>query len=459
MENSITRTRPLKKWKLFLYVLPLITGVLFLFHYLPFSLVELVVAALLIIPVAFYMIDKPRLVFYVLIVIIFSNIDVFAPFRIYRYFLVFFLASFMLAWARGKKPVLHDRVYAFIVAAFIVAAFQSIVAAADIGSSLHRMGLFLKAVLVLAITIQFVKDRRDFRNLLFVVALGIALSDFLPFVIKPPTRFASLSMVWSEGVFRYEGFVFEPNTFAMFQIFFIPILLFVFAYFKKRTLVRIVVVAALVASVFTLIMSFSRGGFVSLAFLVVAFIVIERRNKAILLTGLSFVVLGIILAPPVYWERIGSILTFSSNMQQDFAIVSRLQTMGVALKLGMQHLFFGVGIENFLRSSVHYIPYTVVVHNAFLLLFAELGLPGLVTFSALIVYNLVLIGKLMSAPGDDEANLVGRILLVQNLAIVVNSMFIPVSYEMITWFAFLLPSLAYYAYLGESVGRKKSLLL
>ena len=49
---------------------------------------------------------------------------------------------------------------------------------------------------------------------------------------------------------------------------------------------------------------------------------------------------------------------------------------------------------------------------------------------------------------DEETSQLGRIILVQLLAVFVDGLFIPIGYELITWFTMLLPSLAYRAYLG-----------
>jgi len=427
--------------------------------FLPPGIVKLVFLGVVAFPVAFFLLDRPRFLFFMLVFLLFSNLDVFLPFRVYRLVLFVFLNSFVIAVIRGRKVIVHDRVFAFLAVAFLITAVQSLIAAGNLDAAFLDLGRLLKVMVVLAITIQFIRDRKSFRTLVYVVAIGIALSSFLPFVVRPPAQYSTASMVWSQGVFRYEGFVFEPNMLALVQVFFVPVLFFVFYISKKNLIVRFLVIMAIVGSVIVLIMSFSRSGFVSLIFLFLVFLFVERRNKGVLITGLSLVAVGLIMAPPAYWERIGSIFTVTSNVQEDLAIVSRIEAMKVSLILWLRNPILGIGIGNFVRTATFFVPYEIVVHNSFLQVLTELGIMGLIVFLSLFFYNIYLLFALMGTKDDEEASQLGKILLVLYLAVAVDSLFLPLGYELILWFTMLLPSLAYRAYLVGSTGRKKSLLL
>jgi O-antigen ligase len=127
--------------------------------------------------------------------------------------------------------------------------------------------------------------------------------------------------------------------------------------------------------------------------------------------------------------------------------------MKVALKLGFDNPVFGVGISHFLYHAAAYVPYSLDVHNVFLLIFSEVGLPALAVFVAIICYNFRLIGRLMKRKSSPEASQLGRILLVQQVGVIVNTMFIPVAYEVILWITLALPSIAVYAF-REGAGRE-----
>lgn len=438
--------RPLRKGRLLLYLPVACTAVVAGVLLLPSGLVGLALLSILALPLLLLFFDSPRLILYVLLIIIFSNIDIFAPFRIYRAILAFFVVSFAVAVLSGRGIVIHHQIFLALTAAFLIIAFQSISVARDLDSSLMRLNTFLKILLIIALTFQFVRNRQEFKHFLLVIALGILASNFLPFVLHPPTRFASLSLIWSQGVFRYEGLVFEPNTFALFQVFLIPILLFLAVCYRRPPIVRPVFLLAALASVFVMILSFSRGGFVSLSFLFFLLLVVERRNRTVQLVGVAVILLVIVTAPAIYWDRIRSIFDFSSRTSKDHAIVTRLEMMKVAFKIGITHPFLGVGLENFLIRSASFLPYKMVVHNTFLQVLAELGVFALAAMLGIVCYNLRIIAGLVRRRRDPEAAQLGRALLIQHIAVFLNAMLIPMAYDTVLWFMLAIPSMAEYAY-------------
>ncbi|MCX5753199.1 MAG: O-antigen ligase family protein, partial [Candidatus Krumholzibacteria bacterium] len=297
---------------------------------------------------------------------------------------------------------------------------------------------------------QFTRDRKEFRRFLLVLTGGILLSNYLPFIVHPPGRFASLSMLWSQGIVRYEGFVFEPNTFALFQLFIVPVFIFFIGVYRKPRVARPFFAFLILASIGVLALSFSRGGFIGLAFLVVTFIVVERRNKPLFFFGLSLIAAGIVLIPGVYWERIGSVIDFATKRSGDFSIWTRLETMRIALRLGLAHPLLGVGIENYIPNAAYFIPHGLTVHSIFLQMFSELGFVALSLFVGIIVCNFRIIRRMMKNDGDPEVAQIGRALFIQQTAMIASSAFLPVTYEMIVWFMLAMPAIADYAYRSES---------
>ena len=65
------------------------------------------------------------------------------------------------------------------------------------------------------------------------------------------------------------------------------------------------------------------------------------------------------------------------------------------------------------------------------------------------IYSLRVTRGLMNLKGDPEAAQIGRLLLVQQAGVLVNSMFIPVSHHIILWLTMLLPTIAWYAFTGR----------
>jgi hypothetical protein len=423
---------------------------------LPSSLVMLAAMLVLVLPAAFLVVDRPTLVFYLLIIILFSNLDVYAPFRLYRFVLLLTVASFALALANGRRIVSHHPFALALVAAFVILAFQSLSVAREFHVGLQKLSWLCKVLASVLVVAQFTRDRGEFRRFLLVLVAGILLADFLPFVVHPPSKFASLSVLWGQGVVRYEGFVFEPNTFAMYQIFLIPVLVFFTGAYRKLPIARAFFIAAILGSIGVLILSFSRGGFVGLVLILLMLLVLERKNTPIFLLAGGLVVAGAIVLPSVYWARVDSLIQAASTGTSDVAVLTRLETMKIALRLGFQNPLLGVGIDNFLPRAANFMPYRLTVHNAFLQVFSEMGIVALAVFVGIIANNFVIIRRLVTRRDDVEAAQLGRALLVQQTGMLATTMFLPGAYEMTFWFALALPAIGEYAYRrgasGEGAG-------
>jgi O-antigen ligase len=425
-------TIDLRRFVLFVAV-PLVCCVVAAAWFLPAAF-PYALMLLVLLPAIFFCIDRPEILFYLFVLVLFSNLDIYAPFRIYRYVIIFIVAALALA------------------AAFTILAFQSLSVARDLRVATRDLSAFFKVLVAVAIVVQFTGSRRELRRFLLVLAGGMLLADFLPFVVRAPEHYGSLSVLWGQGIVRYEGFVFEPNAFALFQLFLIPVLVFFAAAYRRPRFIRPFFALAALGSVAVLVLSFSRGGFVGLAVLLVTLIIVERRNKPLFLLGVSTVAAGVLLVPGVYWQRIGSVFDFATRRAGDFAIYTRIETMKVALRLGLAHPFLGVGIGNFIPSSAYFIPHGLTVHNSPLQVVSELGLAAFALFVAIVVYNFGIIRRMMRNEEDPEAAQMGRALLVQHVAMLASSIFLPVFYDIIMWLMLALPSIAEHAYLSESAG-------
>lgn len=446
---------PIRLRRLLLIAVPSLVLLGVAFFFLPFSVQKAIAAALIGLPVLLFLFDKPKWIFYILLLIIFSNLDIFAPFRMFRYVLFLFIASFAVAVVGGRKIVVHDRLFVILTAAFFILMFQSITVARDLDASLYTLNDFVKVLVNIAITVQFVRNRIEFRHFIIVVVIGLLLNSFFPFIVRAPSEFRYLSLLWEEGVLRYEGYTLEANRFALYLNFSIPLLLFLIILYRRPRFVRPVLIVSFVATIFVLVLSFSRAGFISLFLLLLLLVFIERRNRLVLTTGLFIIVLGIIIAPAVYWERIASIVQSSSWESEDYAIITRIESMKAAFDMGIRHPLLGVGVHNFMYWVQTYMPLRMIVHNTFLQVFSEMGLIAFSVFIGIIVYNFRIVLGFMRRSEDPEASHLGRLLLIQQIVVLFNSMAIPVAYDRVFWFLMALPSLAKYAYRADAATSKK----
>jgi O-antigen ligase len=455
MVESVDRfERSLNTKRLVFIALLLAASAAVLFVLMPASLRNLVIVGLIGLPAAMYLFDKPKALFYILTFLIFSMIYWYIGFFFFQITYIFAFASWAV-WAIARRRfVVHDGLFVCLFVAFSILLFQSLVAARDLDGSIYRLKTLALLMAFLFLTIQFVVDRREFRTFFFIVAVAVLVNNFLPMLFSPPQVYGDPSVIASQGVFRFEGLLFEPNLLAFLQIFIIPVFLF-FVFFSRRPfVVRPIALLAIMGSVAILGLTFSRGGFLSLVFLFLVLFYLERRNRWVFGFGVALIVAGLLLVPVDYYIRIGSIFNAASEFTEDYPVYSRLQMMKSALQLGIRNPIFGVGLENCIIRSASYATMRLSVHNALLQVFSELGAFALVVFVAIVAYNMRAIRDMLRQ-SDVETVRLGKILLVQQLAVLMNAMFVPAAYHNILWYAFLLPSLACRAYRMPAPNGKK----
>ncbi len=438
--------RPIDTRKLALVVVLFCAILVAAFVLLPTAIVRTILVGCLILPVLLFLFDRPEILFYIFTFLLFSNVDVYAPLPVFRPFTLFLFAALAVAVVRGRKIAVFNTPFLALVVAYLLFSFQSILVARDLGNALDMFEKLAQNFAFLFLTSQFVGDRREFKRLLAVMVAGVAASNLLPFVLPMPAGYGGPSLIGSQGVIRFQGLAFEPNAIAFWQIFFIPIYIFLIRAYRKHTPVPYLITGFLLMSVLVIILSFSRGAFVSFAVLFLLLLYIERRNKAITITGIALVVVAVLLIPPTYVVRVNSILNTLSDPVRDQPAYTRLVTTGVALKLGAENLLTGVGIGNFIHSAAYYTSYPFVVHNALLLVFSELGLLALGTLIAIVLYNMKILRRLMRREDDQEVSLLGRMLVLQHVTVLVNSMFLPSCYDHVFWYTLALPAFASFAY-------------
>ena len=437
--------RPLNKRRLAVLALVLGAGIAASMLVIPANLKKLIILGVIASPAILYLFTRPRVLFYILTFFIFSRIYWYAGFSLFQITYIFAFASWAVYALERRRLVIHDPVFVSLVAAFCILLFTSLVAARDIDSSIYRLKQVIQTMAFLFLTMQFVRSRREFRVFLVVVAAAVVTNNFLPMVIAPPAVYSAPSVIASQGVFRFEGLLFEPNLLAFLQIFVIPIFLFYVFMYRRPVIVRPIAMLAIIGSIAVIVLSFSRGGFLSLAFLLLVLLYLERRNPVLLGLGIVVIVVGLLMVPPSYYIRIGSIFSAISESGDDYPVYTRLKTMKSAIELGIRNPIFGVGLENFKSRSIISSTLNLSVHNAFLQVFTELGVLALGIFTAIIIYNIRIIRGLMKQEDVETARL-GMLLLLQHVALLFNAMFIPVAYFPVLWYALALPSLAHYAY-------------
>lgn len=200
----------------------------------------------------------------------------------------------------------------------------------------------------------------------------------------------------------------------------------------RRPVLRGVLLAILALDVLAVIATFSRGGFLTLTTIVVAYAVrLSRRSPAVLL--LAFLLpLCLPLLPSGYLEQMGTIVQIGSDPTG--SAQERWSDLAAAGRLVQSHPLTGVGVGmNALAMNAERGATWRMVHNVYLQYAVELGLPGLILFVILLARCIRKAGaaRLMAARTAGSRLLfhLAEAVQIALIAFAVAALFHPVGYH------------------------------
>jgi putative inorganic carbon (HCO3(-)) transporter len=295
---------------------------------------------------------------------------------------------------------------------------------------------FIKTVVMFFVIAASVRSGRDVERLVCAYFAGAVIYSAVV-----TTRFQLGSGdAWRLGRLYY----YDANDFATFVVSAMPFGIYLL-HAGRTFAVRVWAAAGLVLLTLGFVWSGSRGGFIALAavgvFVVVRYGAIPMRWR-LSATGLIFVVLAA-AASDQYWQQMGTIT--SAHDYNRTEETGRMQIWGRGIGYMMSNPVFGVGPGNFQAAEGRLSPQAVrqqygigvrwnAAHNSFVQAGAELGLPGLILFTGVILSafaSLRRAGGLVQAgyqPGHDNVPLTPA-LTGSLLGFVVGAFFLSLAYS------------------------------
>src|SRR2546428_7949047 len=176
----------------------------------------------------------------------------------------------------------------------------------------------------------------------------------------------------------------NPNDLALMLNLILPLSVALFL-IARRTLVRTVLLVVIALDVIAVVVTFSRGGFLTLATIIVMYLWKLRKRLA---GGWAWSVLVVALAclpllPSGYFDRLSTITNIESDSTG--SAQERWRAKLAAANLVVQNPIVGVGVGmNTLALNEERGHYSVPVHNVYLVYAVELGILGLVLFLMLL---------------------------------------------------------------------------
>lgn len=247
---------------------------------------------------------------------------------------------------------------------------------------------------------------------------------------------------------RMAGSIGETNRFAQTMLMLVP--LGIFRVIDERSLLLRVLAGLMTVSItLGVVLSFSRGGAVGLAALLLALFLL-RTVKAHHVLAIVAVLAIILVAFPHYGNRLTSLAAAGGFGEPgtaavvDNSLLSRAtETLAAALVI-VDHPVIGVGPDMF---PIHYEEYANVVgilirndaareaHNLYLGIGAELGIPGLVVFLliAVVTVRALLRARRMSIDRRPDLERLATPFLLALMTYYVTGMFLHLSFGRFYW--------------------------
>lgn len=294
-----------------------------------------------------------------------------------------------LAIAAGRERALVVRPLTLLMIALGVWVGVTTLTALEPSLAQERFVLLAKILLISVLTTGLVTDHKRFRALFLTISFSLGFLG-LKYALYGLAR-GGVRLVQGPG-----GFMVDNNAFALALNMGIAMLAGV-ALTEERRWVRWAAVGLAGACALAVIFTFSRGGLLALAVLLVLLVV--RSGRPLLLLVL---LAGLLILTPVYvsdsfqasyLDRASSI----SEYQEDDSSMGRLHEWKVALEIFQDYPVFGVGPNNLRVVHGIYSPgsaYFRVTHNSFLQILVWSGLPGLVLYLAILGVSLVRLSRM-----------------------------------------------------------------
>lgn len=287
---------------------------------------------------------------------------------------------------KDKKFELYAIDKAFL--AFLGVCFISIMFAGDIELAWDTFFKFFKVFLVYVFASRIANTPQRFKAVVWLYIMSLIFT-----AVTVTYNYYSTGGTLNMGIQRAGGIGdggADPNTIANTLVIGIPFIFFLYKYYTS-TFVRSVFVTLLLLSIWTIILTGSRGGM--LGVIVVTFLLALSTRYKVITSFLAVMFLGIVIIvmPGQYKERFTSIFSVYEGSDQTGAAESaqgRVDGLVKGFVFMSQRPLFGVGIGNFKwQNRVQYGKW-LDSHNLIGKLVGELGVVGTISFG-FFIYMLI----------------------------------------------------------------------
>ncbi len=351
-----------------------------------------------------------------------------APFRpALLVILIGVLAYVSDRWARGLPIVEWNREIGLITGLGVLAAF-TVPFSLWPGGSVAVLSDFAKTVAIFLLLSHVVTTMARLRLaawLLTWMAIGLGLFALYNFMTGAMIDQGANQdrLVGNEGALTK-----NPNDLALMVNLLLPLTVGLFLA-SKETWQRMVLLTAVGVEAATVVLTYSRGGAVTLAVIVLAYLWKLRRRpeRTFIYVGLLAAVLALPLLPSSYFDRMSTI----TNVQADRtgSAQERISDMIIAGKTILANPIIGAGMGMNMLVMREARGGWLGVHNVYLEHAIDLGLIGLGIFLVLLWSCLRVVADIQRTASSPDLVFFAQGLQVSLMAYATAAMFHPVSYQ------------------------------
>ena len=254
-------------------------------------------------------------------------------------FIAVLIIAIFIRWALFNETPTGWQMPAILVGIYGLIGFASLLYAQDLEIVIHTLDNYVKDALITLVVVVILKRAPLFRNVIWsLLAAGTfmgTLSVFQYITKSFDNIYWGFSVAkymqitaGSPNDYRIAGPIGDPNFFAQVMVVIVPLALERLLHEKKLSL-KILAGWALIASLLTVVFTFSRGGFIALVVSLIIFFIIYPPKPRELLVSIGIGIILLFFMPTTYFDRILSLQNLvpgesgQINLRGDRAIQGR----------------------------------------------------------------------------------------------------------------------------------------
>ncbi len=318
--------------------------------------------------------------------VIFPSLHVLHPERLMAIFLI--ISLIVNIKLRRDKLIVTDHKLLYLMLFFIFSMLITIPVSYWPTQSFDNVIEFLKNFAFILLIVNILKTRKRLRIFTWEYLLLIAYM-----AASSALAYKTGNVVEAQGIIRAHGLAgTDPNSLSATLGLSLPFHFFLFRLEKNRIL-KALSLFIVVITIYTMILTGSRAGFLGLgAAVILSWWFLPRRLiRLFVLAAAGFTVIA--LMPPQYQERYASIFA----KERDASSQERIEVWKKGIRMFLDHPFIGVGTgafgtanaEGYSEGRKSYLK----AHNLYIQTGAELGMVGLVAFFGYVVAMLYYMRK------------------------------------------------------------------